>query len=125
MGTTQRKVRLIGIDAPEKAQAFGSRAKEALSELVFGKTVRVTWKAKDVYGRTLGDVYAGEAWVNRLMVERGMAWAYKPSTTKLLRAAEAGAREARRGLWADKAPVAPWEFRVKSKLEHRNYKQGP
>jgi len=58
-GTTQRKVRLLGIDAPERAQAFGSRAKEALSDLVFGRTVRVTWKARDKYGRTLGDVYAG------------------------------------------------------------------
>lgn len=111
-GAAQRKVRLLGIDAPEKGQAFGARAKEALSELVFGRDVRVEWKARDKYGRTLGDVYAGSAWVNRLMVEQGMAWAYRPSRKSPLKAAEAGAREARRGLWADKAPVAPWEFRV-------------
>jgi micrococcal nuclease len=117
-GKAQRKIRLLGIDAPEKAQAFGSRAKQALSDLVFGKTVRVVWKAHDRYERILGDVYAGDAWANRVMVERGMAWAYKPSTTRELKAVEAEARKAKRGLWRDKNPVPPWDWR-KEKLGHR------
>jgi endonuclease YncB( thermonuclease family) len=55
-GKRQHKVRLIGIDAPESGQDFGQRAKQSLSDLVFGKTVTVTSEAKDRYGRVLGDV---------------------------------------------------------------------
>ena len=76
--------------------------------------MRVAWKARDRYERILGDVYAGDTWINRTMVERGMAWAYK-STTRELKAAEAEARQAKRGLWRDKNPVPPWEFRAKKK----------
>ena len=119
-GKQERKVRLIGIDAPERGQPFSDRAKRTLSGLVFGKTARVTWKTHDKYDRIFVDVYIGGAWINRDMVERGMAWAYDPSTTKQLRQAEAQARNSRLGLWTDKAPVPPWEFRKRKRRD-----QGP
>src|SRR5258708_5481819 len=60
----QYKIRLHGIDAPEKGQAFGTKAKEALAEKVHEKTVRVVWKEKDQYGRVVGDVYLGDRNIN-------------------------------------------------------------
>lgn len=73
---TQTKIRLAGIDAPELKQDFGNVAKRTLSELVFGRNVRVVDKGKDRYGRTIGDVYEGEKRVNLILVEKGMAWVY-------------------------------------------------
>ena len=113
----QYKVRLVGIDAPEKKQAFGERAKQALSGLVFGKDVRVEFHGPDRYGRTLGDVFAGGKRVNLLMVEEGMAWAYKGTKDTALLTAEADARRGKRGLWQDNAPVAPWAFRAEAKAK--------
>ena len=110
----QVRVRLQGIDAPESAQAFGTRSKQALSDKVFGKDVRLAWAGKDRYGRVLGDVYAGGRWVNLEMVAEGWAWHYvRYSSDKRLADAEAAARAARLGLWQDQAPVPPWEFRRK------------
>src|SRR5215475_14768406 len=73
----QHKIRLEGIDAPESNQDFGSRAKQSLSDLVFGKTVTVTSEAKDMYGRVLGDVTVDGKNVNLEQVRRGMAWFYR------------------------------------------------
>jgi endonuclease YncB( thermonuclease family) len=107
------KVRLYGIDAPESKQAFGARAKQELSELAFAKDARVDVQSKDRYGRTVGRVFVGPVDVNAEMVKRGFAWWYKAYAKKdsLLDAAERAARKAGAGLWADKAPVAPWDFR--------------
>lgn len=113
----QHKVRLYGIDAPEENQASGERAKQALSRLVFGEKVRVEVHGKDKYGRTLGDVYAGGKLVNLAMVEEGMAWAYKDTKAAALLTAETDARREKRGLWRDKAPVAPWDFRAEGKAK--------
>jgi endonuclease YncB( thermonuclease family) len=108
----QVKVRLSGIDTPERKQAFGTQAKQALSAKVFGKLVRVQDNGQDRYGRTLGDIYLGERWVNLEMVAEGYAWHYKAySKDKRLADAEVGARKAKRGLWTDRDPVPPWEFR--------------
>src|SRR5260370_21206980 len=60
----QHKIRLAGIDAPEKGQAFGTKAKEVLAEKVQEKTVRVVWKEKDRYGRILGDIHLGNQNIN-------------------------------------------------------------
>src|SRR5262245_33522141 len=65
------KIRLLHIDAPGSGQAFGTRAKQALSEKVFGKEVKVVWKERDRYKRILGDIYVGEQWVNLEMVKDG------------------------------------------------------
>ena len=73
----QHKIRFQHIDCPESTQAFGAKAKQALSEKVFGKTVTVKWDEMDRYKRILGDVYLGKRWINAEMVQNGMAWHYK------------------------------------------------
>jgi micrococcal nuclease len=113
----QHKVRLNGIDAPEKKQAFGAKSKARLGELVAGKDVVVEWKEKDNYGRTLGKVTQNGVDVNLQMVKEGMAWHYrKYSKSVELARAEAEAKAGKKGLWADPNPVPPWDFR---KLEKR------
>lgn len=107
----KHKIRLHGIDAPAHNQAFGSKAKQALSERVGEKDVRVVWKERDRYGRIVGD-----RWINREMVEVGLAWHYKAySKDKKLAEAEDLARKEKRSLWADKEPAPPWEFRKKER----------
>ena len=110
---TPIKIRLAGIDTPEKAQDYGNKAKQALSDKVFDKTVTITYSEKDRYGRTIGDVYLGNNWINLQMVTEGWAWHYKQySKDKQLAAAEIASRNARKGLWADpNKPVPPWEYR--------------
>lgn len=108
------KVRMQGIDAPEKAQAFGQASKRHLSGLVFGKTITVDARGQDKYRRTLGAVILGGRDINAQMVHDGYAWAYLRYSQDYA-AAESEARQARRGLWADADPVAPWEFRRASK----------
>lgn len=112
----ETKVRLDQIDAPERNQAFGTKSKEALSHLVFDRTVRVESSGTDRYGRTLGTLWIGETDANREMVRLGYAWAYrKYLRDDALLEVEASAQSARRGLWADKAPIPPWEFRKASR----------
>ena len=108
----QNKVRLNGIDAPEKKQAFGTKSKARLGELVAGKDVVVDWKEKDKYGRIVGQVHQGSLDVNLQMVKEGLAWHYKKySKSEDLSRAEAEAKAGKKGLWADPNPVPPWEFR--------------
>jgi endonuclease YncB( thermonuclease family) len=105
-------IRLEGIDAPESHQAFGTQAKKALSDKVFGKVVRVEWKETDKYGRTLGHVYFGRHHINLELLEEGMAWHYKKySTDQVLATAEVKAKELKLGLWRQPNPTAPWDFR--------------
>jgi len=112
----KHKIRLSGIDAPESKQAFGSKAKQALGERIGERNVVVEWKEKDRYGRIVGDVSLGDRNINLEMVEAGMAWHYKRySKSKELAAAEELARKERRGLWVDKEPEPPWEFRKKER----------
>jgi endonuclease YncB( thermonuclease family) len=109
----QHKVRLQGIDAPEVKQAFGTKARDRLADLTLRKVVRVNVHEHDRYGRLLADIEAGGQSVNRRMVADGMAWHYsRYSKDAGLAAAEREARAARRGLWADKAPTPPWEWRA-------------
>ncbi len=114
----QHKIRLSGIDAPEKKQAFGNRSKESLSELVFDKTVNVETSKRDRYGRQIGKVLVNGRDVNLVQVERGMAWFYRqyqreqsPNDQRLYEAAEDAAKAEKQGLWRDADPVPPWEFR--------------
>lgn len=112
----QVKVRLASIDAPEKRQAWGHRSKEALSELVFGRAVRVATQGKDHYKRTIGRIYVGERDVSAAMVAGGHAWVYrKYSREPELLALEAEARKLKRGLWSLPDAVPPWEWRRKKK----------
>ena len=114
----QHKIRLVGIDAPEKKQAYGQRFKESLSELAFGREVAVETNKRDRYGREIGKVLVAGRDVNLVQVERGMAWWYRTYQKKqsandrlLYKSAEGSAQAGRKGLWADKEPEAPWEFR--------------
>ncbi len=108
------KVRLHGIDCPEKKQPFGTRAKRFTSEMAFGMEVEVRVKDTDRYGRIVGEVILPDGLsLNKQLVYMGLAWWYRKyaPNDRTLKALEAGARAERRGLWADKNPVPPWEWR--------------
>ena len=74
---TQYKIRLYGIDTPEKRQDFGNSAKQFTSEIVFGKQVRVVKKDIDRYRRIVGMVYVGNECLNEALIESGVAWVYR------------------------------------------------
>jgi len=119
---TQHKIRLAGIDAPEKRQAFGQRSQESLSDLVFSKSVAVETDKRDKYGREVVKVLVGGVDANLVQVQRGMAWHYKAYEReqsvidrKVYADAENEAKAARRGLWADADPVPPSDFRRRQK----------
>ena len=112
---TQYKIRLYGIDTPEKAQDFGKRAKQFTSDLVYGKDVKVIQEDIDRYGRIVGMVYVDDICVNEAIVKNGFAWVYqkycsKPICQKWLEL-EKEARSNRSGLWRHDNPVPPWDFR--------------
>lgn len=118
----QHRIRLLGIDAPERRQAFGNRARQHLADRVFQREVAVEFGKKDRYGRILGKVVLDGEDINLLMLREGMAWHYKqfqrdqrPADRVLYATAEREAREAGRGLWADPHPQPPWEFRRQSR----------
>lgn len=116
--STVYRIRLAGIDAPEKVQPFGMKAKQALLKLVGGQVVKVEWSKIDQYGRRIGKVVDDGEDVNLSMVRDGFAWWYReyareqsPADRGLYEAAEAIAKGERRGLWVDAAPVPPWIWR--------------
>ena len=109
----QVKVRFHGIDAPEKKQDFGQRAKQKLSDLIFGKQVRVEILEQDRYGRSVSKVYVDGIYTNLEMVKSGLAWHYKqyaPHDTDLAEA-EKAARSSKVGLWSHSNPTPPWQWR--------------
>ncbi len=115
-GKVQLKIRLEGIDAPELKQPFSQQSKEALSGLVFGKTVSLHVTGTDRYKRTLAVVIVGGLNVNREMLLRGFAWHFvRYSKDAALKAAQIEAKEAMRGLWADSQALPPWEWRKRTK----------
>lgn len=108
------KIRLYGIDTPEKSQDYGSRAKQRTSDLVFGKPVVVEAVDTDRYGRTVANIFLpGGQSLNATLVSDGLAWWYQRYAPgdNVLEVAERNARSARRGLWSQPNPVAPWDFR--------------
>ena len=108
----QVKVRLAGIDTPERKQPFGNRAKQALANLAFQKQALIEVEAKDRYGRTVGVVFVDGLNVNAELVKQGMAWVYRKYTDdKRLYTLESEAKQAKRGLWLDENPIPPWEWR--------------
>lgn len=109
----QTRCRLYGIDAPEKFQPYGERSKQSLSDLIYRKRVDVEAVGSDKYGRTICRISVGDRDISRAQIERGMAWVYRRYTTdSSYIAAESSARGASRGLWQDKKPVPPWDYRV-------------
>jgi endonuclease YncB( thermonuclease family) len=117
----QHKVRLWGIDAPERKQPFGTVAREVLGELVQARDRVVETHGADRYGRTLGTVFvvgsSGQRTnANLSMVKQGLAWQYtRYDHLEELADAEKDARDRKAGLWADKEPVAPWDWRRQQK----------
>jgi micrococcal nuclease len=111
---TRVKIRLHGIDAPETGQDFGSRAKQAASEMAFGEDVTIRPVDTDRFGRTVAVVMLpnGKS-LNREMVEKGMAWWYRQYAPKdrELERLEFEAKAAKRGLWDQPNPIAPWDWR--------------
>jgi endonuclease YncB( thermonuclease family) len=112
----QVKIRLAEIDTPERKQPYGSRSKQALSALVFGKHVTAKVVTVDRYGRNVARLYVDGLDVNREMIRLGAAWVYrKYNTDKSLLDIETEAQAARRGLWSlpETDRVPPWEWRRK------------
>lgn len=110
------EVRLVGIDAPEFGQSYDTKAKHALSEMTLGRTVTVKKTGTDKYGRTLGIAIVGDLDANAKMVEDGWAWYYdRYNDEGRLSRLEIAARNAKRGLWADDTPIAPWDYRASQK----------
>lgn len=110
------KVRLIHIDSPERGQAFGTKARQNLSDLTFGKEVTLEGSERDRYKRLLAVVKVDGLEVNLEQVKAGYAWAfleYKPPENYI--AAEKKARATKAGLWADKKPIPPWDYRKQGK----------
>lgn len=115
MDGQQTKIRLYGIDAPEKAQPFGQVSTEAIKQLTTGKAITVQPYEHDKYGRTVGMVFADGVNVNEALVKAGHAWVYSQYCDASFCAQWAGFEQAARaagvGLWKDTAPTAPWEWR--------------
>ena len=121
------RVRLSGIDAPEKKQAFGNVSKKALSDLAFDRRVVVVASKHDRYGRLIGKVMVAGVDANLQMVQLGLAWHFKKyekeqafEDRQRYADAELKARARHAGLWTDKDPIAPWDFRHQKKQLHSN-----
>lgn len=109
-GKEQTKVRLYGIDAPEKKQDYGQRSKQFLASLIAGQVVEVGPKGKDRYKRMLGIIYHKGQDINAQMVLNGYAWAYV-KYSRIYINQEKTARENKRGLWQSSNPTPPWVWR--------------
>lgn len=115
---TQHKIRLAGIDSPEKGQPFGQVCKKSLSDLAYGRYVVVESNKLDRYGRVIGKVLLDGRDVNYEQIRRGCGWHYKQYQNEQslddrlgYDTAEESARASRIGLWSDHEPVPPWEWR--------------
>jgi len=114
----QFKIRLSGIDAPEKKQPFGARAKETLSRQLYGQAVVVEWTKTDRYGRIVGKIEVAGVDANLEQIREGSAWVYTQylrelpiEDQRLYLEAERQAKSAHRGLWRDSDPEPPWQWR--------------
>ena len=114
------KIRLQGIDAPEKKQAFGEKSKQSLHDLVHGKQVRIEYDKEDKYGRIVGKITLDDLDICLQQLLLGMAWHYKKYQNEqsvadrvVYNDAELKSKSLKLGLWADETPTPPWEFRKK------------
>lgn len=113
----QVSVRLAEVDAPEKAQPFGQRSRASLAALCFGTWATVKPEKRDRYGRTVARVECDGKDASAEQARAGMAWYYVSyGTDASVQALEGLARGSRAGLWADPAPVAPWEWRASKRV---------
>jgi endonuclease YncB( thermonuclease family) len=112
----QIKIRLYGIDCPERKQPYGNRARQAIAKAVMGQTVNIHPMSTDRYGRTVALVAApGREMLNTWLVKQGLAWVYErycgADICDRMRQLEREASAKRKGLWADQGAVAPWQWR--------------
>ncbi|NCC05219.1 MAG: thermonuclease family protein [Proteobacteria bacterium] len=114
-GRDQVKIRLYGIDAPESGQPFGKTSKQNLSSLVYGQSVEVEVMDTDRYGRTVARIFVDGEDVNAAQLRSGYAWLYTQYCKDWIcgewTGLEAGAKSSRVGLWVDKDPTPPWQWR--------------
>ena len=111
------RIRLYGVDAPERKQAFGTKSKEFLASLVFGQTVIVLPVGRDLYGRTIAKLFYNGRDVGLTCIEYGYCWWYKDYAKKeiLYKKAQDKACKQELGLWSENKPIEPWKFRKDKK----------
>lgn len=110
------RVRLHGVDSPESSQPYGPAATRAARRLIGGQNVRVTVEEIGRYGRAVSSVEAGGADLGALLIRRGYGWWYRqyaPNESEYRRL-QSQARRAGRGLWSQKNPVPPWDWRERT-----------
>jgi len=118
-GGTLTRVRLYGVDCPERGQDFGTRAKQFTSEAVFGRIVEVDPVETDRYRRVVAWVRVEGKSLNRELVRAGLAWWFRRHAFREhdLRALEMEARQNKVGLWSHPNPIPPWDFRRTEKTQ--------
>ena len=118
---TTKRIRMEGIDAPERGMPFYKVAKDYLGSVCFGKVVNIQQTGTDRYGRIIGKSFLADGKeLGLLLIEAGYAWHFKKYSSDVkLANAEMEAREKRLGLWIDENPMAPWEWRKKRKKINR------
>jgi len=124
-GRNQHRIRLASIDAPEighgskkPGQPYGQRSRQSLSDLAYGREARAECETDDRYGRKVCTIMVGSLNANLEQVRLGMAMTYrKYARDQIYFTAEAEAKAARRGLWADPAPIEPWVWRKQNAVE--------
>lgn len=111
----QTTLRLAEVDCPEKAQAFGTKAKQFTSDEIYLKQVKYIVTDIDRYGRSIAKIYYNNnKYLSEEIIRNGFGWHYKKySTSKLLAKLEEEARKNKRGLWIDPNPIYPSDFRRK------------
>ena len=111
------KVKLYGVDAPEDGQTFAPQSKQKLTELIDGKSVSVTQTGIDSHTRVVGIVSNNGECINQKMLEEGMGWWARHLAPKspMFQRAEETAREAKKGLWQETDPIAPWDWKAANK----------
>ncbi len=126
----QHKIRLAGIDAPEKRQPYGKAAKKELSRLIYNKQVCINWHKIGKHRRKIGTVLLNLNDINLIMVKTGYAWHYKKYQDEqtveertAFNTAEINARSSIIGLWQEPNPAPPWEWRHGIKQQHNIIKK--
>lgn len=128
-GTRFYEIRLYGIDAPEYFQPFGDAAKKFTRQRTLKKTVTVEPMDVDRYGRTVALVRVRGQLVNRALIRDGLAWVYpgycrEQPLCSDMKVDEERAKKQARGLWKEKNPLSPWEWkRLKRKSGRRSYRK--
>ena len=120
---TEQRIRFQAIDAPEHAQDFGSASRKFLNDLVYGKTILVKVDKIDKHNRVVGRVYLDDTDVELESLKAGMSWHYSFfNQEKALAEAQAEAQKAKRGLWSQKNPINPQDWRRGKRPEAKKAK---